>query len=43
MKKIKIDTFLIIAAVAFAGIGFYVLLTSHLATPIIEYLLMSAI
>jgi len=41
MKNIKIDTFLIIAAVAVAGIGSYVLLTGHWATPISEWLLMS--
>jgi hypothetical protein len=41
MKNTKIETFLIIAAVAVAGIGSYVLLTGHWATPITEWLLMS--
>lgn len=41
MKKIKIDSLLIIVAVAVAGIGSYVLLNGHWATPINEWLLMS--
>ena len=41
MKKIKIDSLLIIVAVAVDGIGSYVLLTGHWATPISEWLLMS--
>ena len=40
MKNIKIETFLIIVAAAVAGIGAYVLLNGHWATPIAERFIM---
>ena len=41
METIKIETLLITLSLIVAGIGSYVLLTGHWATPITEWLLMS--
>jgi len=41
MKNTKIETLFITLSLIVAGIGSYVLLTGHWATPITEYLLMS--